>query len=88
MLSRVERCEVTTVTAVQVRIKDESITIMAGYTHHRRALVGTTILASHAGFVGHNFAAMMAIREFCGHKSFAILQSCPIGKAEPGHTVC
>ena len=61
---------------------------MAGYTIHRRALVGTTILASHLGFVGHNFAAMMAIGGFCGHKSFAILQSCLISKAELGHTVC
>jgi hypothetical protein len=53
---------------------------MAGYTLYRRALVGTTILASHVGVVRHNFAAMVAIRGFCDHISFAILQSCPIGK--------
>mgnify|MGYP003306106337 CR=1 FL=1 len=61
---------------------------MAGYTIHRRALVGTTILASHVGVARHNFAAMMAIRRFCGHKSFEILQSCRISKAESGHIVC
>ena len=51
-------------------------------------MVGTTILASHVGVARHNFAAMMAIRGFCGHKSFEILQSCLISKAESGHIVC